>query len=67
MSGEAVSAAPADALWREVAAIGGENGYYYLDGLWKARGCVDELTGGMGLRRGRRDPHEIEDGDAIDF
>ena len=67
MSGEAVTAAPADALWREVASIGGENGYYYLDALWKARGCVDELTGGTGLRRGRRDPHEIAVGDAIDF
>ena len=67
MSGEAVSAAPAEALWREVASIGGENGYYYLDALWKARGCVDKLTGGTGLRRGRRDPHEIAVGDAIDF
>jgi hypothetical protein len=67
MSGEAVSAAPAEALWREMNSISGENGYYYLDALWKARGCIDELTGGSGLRRGRRDPHEIAVGDAIDF
>ena len=67
MSGEAVSGASADALWREVASIGGENGYYFLDALWKARGCADELTGGTGMRRGRRDPHEIAVGDAIDF
>ena len=58
MSGEALTAAPAEAVWREVAAIGGENGYYFLDALWKARGCFDELTGGTGLTRGRRDPHD---------
>jgi len=67
MSGEAVTFAPADAVWREVAAIGGENGYYFLDVLWRVRGCVDELAGGVGLRRGRRDPHDIAVGDTIDF
>ena len=67
MSGEAVTTAPAEAVWREVAAIGGENGYYFLDALWKARACFDELTGGTGLTRGRRDPHAIAVGDAIDF
>jgi uncharacterized protein YbjT (DUF2867 family) len=67
MSGEAVSHAPAAALWHEVASIGGENGYYFLDGLWKARGCVDRLTGGTGLSRGRGRPGEVAAGDAIDF
>jgi hypothetical protein len=67
MSGDAVSSAPVEALWREVAAIGGENGYYFLDALWRARGCLDELTGGTGLTRGRRDTQEIAVGDAIDF
>lgn len=67
MSGDAVTNAPPEAVWREVAAIGGENGYYFLNVLWQVRGCVDELTGGVGLRRGRRDPHEIAVGDAIDF
>ena len=67
MSGEAIAAAPADAVWREVAAIGGDNGYYFLDALWRARGCVDRLTGGTGLTRGRRDPHDVAVGDAIDF
>jgi hypothetical protein len=67
MSGAAMSDAPAEALWREVASIGGDNGYYYLDALWKVRGCVDVLTGGTGLRRGRRDPHDIAVKDAIDF
>ncbi len=67
MRGEAVAVAPAEAVWREVAAIGGENGYYFLDAAWRVRGCVDELAGGVGLRRGRRDPHEVAVGETIDF
>ncbi|MBK7592505.1 MAG: DUF2867 domain-containing protein [Betaproteobacteria bacterium] len=67
MSGEAVAAAPADAVWREVAAIGGDNGYYFLDAAWRVRGCIDELAGGVGLRRGRRDAHAVAVGDTIDF
>jgi len=67
MSGEATTSAPPEAVWREVASIGGGNGYYFLDSLWQVRGCVDALAGGVGLRRGRRDPHEIAVGDTIDF
>ncbi len=67
MAGEAVCHAPVAAVWREVAAIGGDNGYYFLDGLWRTRGCIDELTGGTGMRRGRRDPHDVAIGDTIDF
>jgi uncharacterized protein YbjT (DUF2867 family) len=67
MSAEAVATAGADAVWREVASIGGENGYYFLDSLWRIRGRCDELVGGSGLRRGRRDPHDVALGDAIDF
>jgi len=67
MTGEALTAAPAAAVWREIAAIGGDNGYYFLNSLWQARGCVDQFTGGTGLSRGRRDPQDIAVGDAIDF
>jgi uncharacterized protein YbjT (DUF2867 family) len=67
MRGEAVSAAPVEALWREVTSIGGENGYYYLSTLWRLRGCADRLIGGVGMGRGRRDPHEVAVGDTIDF
>ncbi len=67
MRGQAVTAAPVEAVWREVAAVGGENGYYFLDALWKLRGQLDLLTGGTGMRRGRRDPHDVAVGDAIDF
>lgn len=67
MAGAAVSSASVAAVWREVAAIGGDNGYYFLDRLWRTRACIDELTGGTGMRRGRRDPQDIAIGDTIDF
>jgi uncharacterized protein YbjT (DUF2867 family) len=67
MGSETTTAAPIAAVWNEIATIGGENGYYFLDALWKARGCLDELTGGTGLARGRRDPQAVAVGDAIDF
>lgn len=47
--------------------IGGKNGWYYGNWLWKARGFADKLTGGVGLRRGRRNPAELMAGDALDF
>ena len=67
MRGEAVTTASADAVWHEVVSIGGENGYYFLDRLWKIRGRLDALTGGVGMRLGRRDPHDVVVGDTIDF
>ena len=47
--------------------IGGENGWYYGTFLWKIRGFIDQLYGGTGLRRGRRSPTELLNGDALDF
>lgn len=67
MTAEAVSVAPPDAVWREVAAIGGRHGYYFLDALWKLRGRMDRLAGGTGMLRGRRDADDVVVGDAIDF
>jgi uncharacterized protein YbjT (DUF2867 family) len=64
---ETLSSAPVGALWREIVQIGGENGYYFLDALWRARGCLDELAGGAGVRRQRRDPNDLVVGDAVDF
>jgi hypothetical protein len=66
MRGEAVADAPVDAVWREVASIGGANGYYFLDAAWKLRAGVDVLAGGPGFRRGRRHPHDVAVGDVID-
>ena len=61
------STAPADVLWGVVESIGGENGWYSLPGAWALRGLVDKLVGGVGLRRGRRDPEKLVTGDALDF
>ncbi len=47
--------------------IGGARGWYYANLLWKIRGYMDKMIGGVGLRRGRTDPHRIADGDALDF
>ena len=47
--------------------IGGKNGYYYATFLWKIRGLVDKLFGGVGLRRGRTNPDKIYPGDSLDF
>ncbi len=47
--------------------IGGENGWYYGTFLWRIRGYLDKLAGGIGLRRGRTNPDKLEVGDALDF
>jgi uncharacterized protein YbjT (DUF2867 family) len=59
--------APAGSLFHVVSSIGGMNGWYYADWLWKVRGWIDSLFGGVGLRRGRRDPVNLELGDVVDF
>lgn len=59
-------ATPAD-VWRAVEGIGGEHGYYSATFLWKVRGFLDRLVGGVGLRRGRRHPDLLFVGDAVDF
>jgi uncharacterized protein YbjT (DUF2867 family) len=53
--------------FRPIRRIGGETGWYYGDWLWQARGFVDLLVGGVGVRRGRRDPEFVQVGDALDF
>ena len=59
--------APADAVWAEIEAIGGESGWYSLAVAWSIRGLIDRALGGVGLRRGRRDPRRLRVGDAVDF
>jgi uncharacterized protein YbjT (DUF2867 family) len=60
-------AAPAPDLWRVVEGIGGVHGWYSLPLAWAARGLLDRLVGGVGLRRGRRDPHTVYVGESLDF
>ena len=47
--------------------IGGCAGWYFANALWKVRGFIDLLVGGVGMRRGRRHPTEIRVGDVIDW
>ena len=60
-------ACPPAAAFAPIQRIGGETGWYVGDEVWEARGALDVLVGGPGLRRGRRDPVDIRVGDAIDF
>ncbi|WP_339727531.1 SDR family oxidoreductase [Maribacter stanieri] len=57
---------PEEVLQR-VWSIGGETGWYYGNWLWKIRGFMDKLSGGVGLRRGRTHPDRIYAGDSLDF
>lgn len=50
-------------IWR----IGGNTGWYYADWLWRIRGFIDQLYGGVGLRRGRSHTTQLYAGDAVDF
>ncbi len=63
----AESAAPPAAAFAAVQRIGGTTGWYYGNWLWRLRGLLDLLVGGVGVRRGRRDPVKIRVGDALDF
>ncbi len=59
--------ATVDEVWQPVSQIGGKTGWYSGNFLWRMRGIMDRLVGGVGLRRGRRHPTEIGVGDALDF
>ncbi len=51
----------------KVFSIGGKNGWYYANWLWKIRGFIDKLSGGVGLRRGKTQNNKLQAGDALDF
>jgi hypothetical protein len=57
----------ADKIWRQIEGIGGEHGWFGSDFLWWARGLIDRAVGGVGLRRGRRDPDFLRIGESLDF
>jgi uncharacterized protein YbjT (DUF2867 family) len=58
---------PVEAAFAPVRRIGGKSGWYYGDWLWRLRGRIDLLVGGIGLRRGRRDPEQLRVGDVVDW
>ncbi|RFP64059.1 DUF2867 domain-containing protein [Hymenobacter lapidiphilus] len=58
---------PPQQVVQNVWSIGGERGWYKVDWLWRTRGLLDKLAGGVGLRRGRRSPTDLRAGDPLDF
>jgi hypothetical protein len=64
---EATVPASPDRLWQVIEGVGGENGWYSWPLAWVVRGWLDRLVGGVGLRRGRRDPRRLHVGEPLDF
>lgn len=60
------SAAPAAKAFEAIERIGGANGWYFATWLWNLRGLIDLAFGGVGMRRGRRDPTALRAGDVVD-
>lgn len=60
-------AAPPETVWQVIEGIGGSTGWYSFPLAWEVRGLLDRLVGGVGLRRGRRDPDRLTVGEALDF
>ena len=56
-----------ETVFRSYTGIGGTRGWLYMDWSWAMRGWLDKAIGGVGLRRGRRHPDEINTGEALDF
>jgi uncharacterized protein YbjT (DUF2867 family) len=54
-------------MFAPIQRIGGTTGWYYANSFWRLRGLLDNLVGGVGLRRGRRDPVRLAVGDTLDF
>jgi uncharacterized protein YbjT (DUF2867 family) len=65
-AGSFIARASPQAVWDQVAAIGGENRYYAFNWLWGIRETIDWALGGPGRNRGRRDPQDVRVGDVID-
>ncbi|MBE7559534.1 SDR family oxidoreductase [bacterium] len=55
------------AAFAPIRRIGGRTGWYCGNALWRVRGALDRLAGGVGMRRGRRDPDQLLPGDTVDF
>jgi len=60
-------AAPPSDVFRAFTRLGGNRGWTYADWAWRVRGAMDRMIGGVGMRRGRRDPDILRVGDALDF
>jgi uncharacterized protein YbjT (DUF2867 family) len=58
---------PSALAFQPIERIGGNTGWYYANLLWRLRGLLDAMLGGVGAKRGRRDPEELCVGDTVDF
>jgi len=56
-----------EAVYQIFTGLGGKRGWFNLNWVWEIRGFLDRMVGGVGFRRGRRDPDELQVGDALDF
>ncbi len=61
------SSASPEEIFAALSSLGGDTGWYSGEWLWRIRGFADQVVGGPGLRRGRRDPYELLEGDFVDF
>ncbi len=59
--------APREAVIAAIWSLGGRRGWPSMNWAWRVRGMMDRAVGGIGVRRGRRDPHNLRAGDALDF
>ncbi len=59
--------ASAEVVFQSICRIGGSHGWVHANLLWKIRGFIDRVLGGVGLNRGRRDPNDLRVGDSVDF
>jgi hypothetical protein len=62
-----IVSAPPNVVFKMINCLGGQTGWLYLNWAWRLRGWIDRLVGGVGLRRGQRDPEVVRIGDVIDF
>jgi uncharacterized protein YbjT (DUF2867 family) len=60
------AASPMD-VFHVFSSLGGEKGWFYMDWIWRFRAWLDRLTGGVGMKRGRRHPQDVRTGDVVDF
>ncbi|MBZ0181620.1 MAG: SDR family oxidoreductase [Melioribacteraceae bacterium] len=63
---ERIVYADSEKVFSVISSIGGKNGWY-ANFLWQLRGILDRLFGGVGMRRGRREPNNLLVGDPLDF
>jgi uncharacterized protein YbjT (DUF2867 family) len=63
---QVVEASPSE-VFGAFTGLGGERGWRYMTWAWRIRGRIDRLLGGVGYRRGRRDPNQVRTGDVVDF